>query len=254
VAPGHRHTQSAFRFIIEGEGVWTVVDGDPVSMHRGDLLLTAGWSWHEHHNVGEGAMIWLDGLDIPLISALDAGFFEFGPDFVTDRSTPSRSRSERLWGRPGLRPVGAPAPATSPLLAYRWEHTDAALTAQLELQNEGHGGAAGPGHAAVRFTNPANGADALLTLRLEMHRLAPGAATSRTRTVGSSVWHVHDGAGDVEAGDGRFEVGKGDVLAVPSWCPVRIRAADGLDLFTFADAPVYEALGLARSAPEGGAP
>jgi gentisate 1,2-dioxygenase len=142
---------------------------------------------------------------------------------------------------------------TSPLLAYRWEHTDAALAAQLELQDEGHGGAAGPGHAAVRFTNPANGADALLTLRLEMHRLLPGAATPRTRTVGSSVWHVHDGAGSFEAGDRHFEVGPGDVVAVPSWCPVRIQTAGGLDLFTFADAPVHEALGLARSEPGGGA-
>ena len=42
-APEHRHTQSAFRFVLEGEGVWTVVDGDPVAMRRGDLLLTPGW-------------------------------------------------------------------------------------------------------------------------------------------------------------------------------------------------------------------
>ena len=29
-APEHRHTQHAFRFVVEGEGVWTVVNGDPV--------------------------------------------------------------------------------------------------------------------------------------------------------------------------------------------------------------------------------
>ena len=66
VAPAHRHSQSAFRFVLEGEGVWTVVDGDPVAMRRGDLLLTAGWRWHEHHNVADAPMVWLDGLDIPL--------------------------------------------------------------------------------------------------------------------------------------------------------------------------------------------
>ena len=105
VAPAHRHSQSAFRFVLEGEGVWTIVDGDPVAMRRGDLLLTAGWRWHEHHNVADAPMVWLDGLDIPLVSGLDAGFFEFGPDEVSDRSTPHASRSERLWAHPGLRPV-----------------------------------------------------------------------------------------------------------------------------------------------------
>ncbi len=68
VAPAHRHSQSAFRFVLEGEGVWTIVDGDPVAMRRGDLLLTAGWRWHEHHNVADAPMVWLDGLDIPLVS------------------------------------------------------------------------------------------------------------------------------------------------------------------------------------------
>ncbi len=88
VAPAHRHSQSAFRFVLEGEGVWTVVDGDPVAMRRGDLLLTAGWRWHEHHNVADAPMVWLDGLDIPLVSGIDAGFFEFGPEELSDRSTP----------------------------------------------------------------------------------------------------------------------------------------------------------------------
>jgi gentisate 1,2-dioxygenase len=245
VAPAHRHSQSAFRFVLEGEGVWTVVDGDPVAMRRGDLLLTAGWRWHEHHNTASTPMVWLDGLDIPLVTALDAGFFEFGADDVTDRSTPTHSRSERLWGHPGLVPVGLPARRTSPLMAYRWEHTDAALAAQLELDAAGHPGAVGSGHAAVRYTNPATGADALVTMRMELHRLAPGASSVERRAVGSSVWQVFDGHGIVEV-DGRpFEVAYGDVVAVPSWCPVRIEATTALDLFTFSDAPVYEALDLA---------
>ena len=49
-APEHRHAQNAFRFVVEGEGVWTVVNGDPVRMSRGDLLLTPGWHFHGHHN------------------------------------------------------------------------------------------------------------------------------------------------------------------------------------------------------------
>ena len=248
-APEHRHSQSAFRFVLEGEGVWTVVDGDPVAMRRGDLLLTPGWHFHGHQNVSDAPMAWLDGLDIPLVAQTDQGFFEFGPDVVRDRRTPERSYSERLWGGPGLTPVGAlGARAQSPLMAYRWAHTDAALTAQLELADEGIAGTVvGPGHAAVRFTNPTTGGDALTTMRTEMHRLAAGTSTPRTRTTASSVWQVFEGAGTVRLDGEELELARGDVVAVPSWCEFALRADTRLDVFTFSDAPVMEKLALLRT-------
>jgi gentisate 1,2-dioxygenase len=249
MAPSHRHTQTAFRFVVEGEGVWTNVDGDPVAMTRGDLLLTPGMHFHEHHNTTEHPMAWIDGLDIPLVRQLDAGFFELGPDELETTATPAASRSERLWAHPGLRPVGAPPPRSalsSPLMAYRWEHTDAALAAQLELQAEGHPGVVSPGHAVVRFVNPATGGDCLSTMRCEMHRLAPGARTRTTRVVGTAVWQVFDGTGVVSVARERYEVAKGDLFAVPSWAPLTIESDDGLDAFRFSDDPVYAALGLAR--------
>ena len=83
-------------------------------------------------------------------------------------------------------------------MAYRWEHTDAALIAQLELEAEGRAGVLAPGHAAVRFTNPTSGADAFVTMRMEMHRLAPDASSTFPRRVGSSVWQVFDGDGVIE--------------------------------------------------------
>jgi gentisate 1,2-dioxygenase len=252
LAPAHRHTQTAFRFVLQGEGVWTVVDGDAVEMRRGDLLLTPGWCWHEHHNTADEPMAWLDGLDIPLVSTLDAGFFEFGPDELTDQSTPKTSRSERLWGHPGLRPVAtaATAPANSPLAVYRWEHTDAALSAQLQLEADGHPGTISPGHAAVRFSNPANGGDALVTLRTELHRVRAGSDTRGRRSVGSSIWQVFDGHGDVSLDGQQHSIGRGDIFAVPSWCRLQIHAASDLDLFAFSDAPVYEKLNLARTMQE----
>jgi gentisate 1,2-dioxygenase len=248
-APEHRHAQSAFRFVLEGEGVWTVVDGDPVAMRRGDLLLTPGWHFHGHQNVADQPMAWLDGLDIPLIAQLDQGFFEFGPDVVRDRSTPHRSRGERLWGGPGLTPVlhaGTVRPS-SPLMAYRWQHTDAALTAQLELEDEGQPGVVEAGHAAIRFTNPTSGGDALTTIRTEIHRLRGGAVTARRRTTASSVWQVFAGQGAMTVGDKRYELTHGDVVAVPSWADVRLEAFEDLDLFTFSDAPVMEKLSLLRT-------
>lgn len=249
VAPAHRHTQGAFRFVVEGEGVWTVVDGDPVAMRRGDLLLTPSWAFHEHHNPTDRPMAWLDGLDIPLVAGLDAGFFEFGPDTISDTSTPDRSRGERLWAHPGLRPLAGidGPPPTAPLPAYRWQHTDDALTAQLELAADGHPGAVAPGHAGIRFSNPATGRDALASLRTEVHRLAEGTTTPVTRTVGSAVWQVFSGQGTARLGDQRFDVTTGDLVAVPSWQPLSWTAHTTLDLFTFSDAPVYEALRLNRT-------
>ena len=247
-APEHRHTQSAFRFVLEGEGVWTVVDGDPVAMRRGDLLLTPGWRWHGHQNVSDVPMAWLDGLDIPLVATTDQGFFEFGPDVVRDASTPHRSRNERLWGGPGLTPVWAAGPQpSSPLMAYRWVHTDAALAAQLELEDEGHPGVVEPGHAAVRFTNPTTGGDALTTIRTEMHRLRQGTGTRACRTTASSVWQVFAGTGTVVMDGVERSLEHGDVFVAPSWTELSLRAETGLDLFMFSDAPVFERLSLLRT-------
>jgi len=171
-APEHRHSQNAFRFVVEGEGVWTVVNGDPVRMSRGDLLLTPGWNFHGHHNDTDHPMAWIDGLDIPFSYMNDVGFFEFGSDRVTDYATPQFSRSERLWRHPGLRPLsGLQDTANSPLGAYRWEFTDRALTEQLLLEEEGQPATMEHGHAAIRYVNPTTGGDVMATIRCEFHRL-----------------------------------------------------------------------------------
>jgi gentisate 1,2-dioxygenase len=246
-APEHRHTQHAFRFVVEGEGVWTVVGGDAIRMSRGDFLPQAGWNWHAHHNAATEPMAWIDGLDIPFAYTTESQFFEFGRHTLApaEMATPERSRSERLWGHPGLRPASQTAalPAT-PLLAYRWVDTDRALADQLALEAEGHAATLSPGHAAVRFTNPTTGGDVLPTIRTEMHRLRPGAATRTWREVGSSVFQVFEGQGTVRVGERRWSVGRGDLFVVPSWQPFSAQAEGGaaLDLFRFGDAPIFEAL------------
>lgn len=246
-APEHRHSQHAFRFVVEGEGVWTVVNGDPVRMSRGDFLPQAGWNWHAHHNAATEPMAWIDGLDIPFSYGTESQFFEFGRERLdaSEVATPPLSRSERLWGHPGLRPLSQPdaSPAT-PLLAYRWADTDRALAEQLALEDEGHAVTVSPGHAAVRFTNPSNGRDVLPTIRAEMHRLRAGARTRRWREVGSSVFQVFEGRGTVCVGERQWAVARGDLFVVPSWVPCSARADGGaaLDLFRFGDAPIFEAL------------
>lgn len=257
-APEHRHTQHAFRFVVEGEGVWTVVGGDAVPMNRGDFLPQAGWNFHAHHNATSKPMAWIDGLDIPFQYATEAQFFEFGRDAISEgeRITPDRSRSERLWGHPGLRPlaVGDVAPG-SPLLAYKWEHTNGALDDQLALEQEGFGGTVEHGHAAVRYSNPHNGSDVLPTLRAEFHRIVRGAETAPVRETGSSVYQVFDGSGTVTIDDRTWSVTRGDLFVVPSWTAFSARSEAGLtdsdsgalDLFRFSDAPIFDALQLHRT-------
>lgn len=263
-APEHRHTQNAFRFVVEGEGVWTVVEGDPVPMRRGDFLPQAGWNWHAHHNAAAAPMAWIDGLDIPFQFEVEGQFFEFGRDRLPEheRSTPPRSRSQRLWGHPGLRPLTGPASTPgSPLLNYRWEDTDAALRDQLELEAAGFPVTVEPGHAAVRYTNPTNGADVLPTVRAELHRIVSGVETRPVREVGSSVFQVFDGSGEVTVGDVTWSVTRGDLFVVPSWQTLSIRSeaagsdsdSGALDLFRFSDTPIFEKLDLARRHLEAGA-
>jgi gentisate 1,2-dioxygenase len=252
VAPEHRHSQNAFRFVLEGEGVWTVVDGDPIAMRRGDLLITAGTRFHGHHNALDSPMAWLDGLDIPLQSYLDATFFEFGGDELSDYRTPVRSDSELLWGHPGIHPIGGPQPGPGSVLsAYRWKDTDAALADQLAVAATGRVGGLVDGHAALRFTDPATGADILATMRASMHRVVSGVAATIGAAVGSSVWQVFDGSATVRIGDAErgveHLVERGDVFVVPSCAAVVIEAATTVDLFAFSDAPVMEKLGLDRA-------
>lgn len=243
VAPAHRHSPGALRFVLDGNGVYTLLDGDPVAMSRGDLVLTPSWVYHEHHNPSSQPMMWLDVLDLPMVAALDAVFFEERPSEEADESVAPRSASERRFGQgAGLVPTGVSASVHdrphSPLMVYRWADTDAALDSLLEL---------GDGQEAeLRYRDPSRGRDVMPTLRCEMHRSVAGHTTATGRQTGTRVCAVLDGAGTVRLGGQEFAVAPGDVFVVPSWCEYQLEARSTLDIFTTSDAPVLEALGLFR--------
>jgi gentisate 1,2-dioxygenase len=239
-AGAHRHTPGAIRFVLEGDGVSTTVNGDACEMHPGDLVLTPSWSWHDHNSSSDQPMIWFDGLDLPTVNALDAIFFENYPNQIL-QPVEARNRSERRFPGTGLLPAGGrtrTGPGHSPLLVYRRADTDAALGALLEKSG-------GP-MASLEFTDPTSGRPVMPTMACQMHRILPGERTLPTRRVGSSVLVVYQGTGATVINGTRFEWGGGDMLVVPSWAAVDHEASEPSDLFAISDAPILQALGLDR--------
>ena len=234
-APAHRHMANAVRFVLEGEGVWTTVDGDACDMEPGDLVLTPAWTFHDHANNTDSPMRWFDGLDIPLSNYLDVIFYENHPDLA--QPVDHRNRSEDLWATAGIRLQGVSGSEHgSPLLRYRWEHTDDALTRAT----------ANSPTATIDFVDPTTGGPPLATLGCSMTRLRSGATLPPTRRVGSAIVVVYRGRGHTTLNGERFDWGPFDMMAVPSWCEVTHSADEDSDLFVIHDGPVIEALGFGR--------
>jgi gentisate 1,2-dioxygenase len=89
VAPAHRHSQSALRFVLQGEGAHTTVGGERTKMHVGDFIITPSQSWHDHGNDSDAPIFWLDGLDVPLVSMLDASFMEHWTSETGEHAIPT---------------------------------------------------------------------------------------------------------------------------------------------------------------------
>ncbi|HEY3241025.1 MAG TPA: cupin domain-containing protein [Acidimicrobiia bacterium] len=255
LAPGHRHSPSALRFVVEGSGAWTTVDGDRCDMAAGDLVLTPSYAWHDHHNESDEPMMWFDGLDLPLACYLDAQFFEFYPSGELQPCLDTHGAS-RAFTAPGLIPVQPPAVAAgagatpppegarpaprSPLLHYPWEATRTAM--------EGLRGDRDPCDGVLlRYTNPLTGGPVLPTLEATIQLLAAGVRTAPHRHVHSTVYQVFRGRGETVIDGTRFSWTRGDIMAVPQWAVHDHRAVDGdAILFSITDAPVLEKLGFER--------
>jgi gentisate 1,2-dioxygenase len=246
IARAHRHTPAALRVVVEGQGAYTAVDGERCLMEPGDLILTPSWSWHEHGNETAEPMVWLDGLDLPLLGTLDVIFAEYAATEQYGVTKPD-DVSTRLYNQPGLRPASADHAAPfSPLLNYKWHRTATALAALPES-------AATPyDDLLLEYTNPYTGGPVLPTMGCMAQYLRPGVHTQAHRQASSSVYLVLAGSGwSVIAGQ-RFAWEQGDVFAVPAWaCHEHANASqtEVAALFAFTDKPVMQALGLYREEP-----
>ena len=244
-ASSHRHSASALRFIMEGEGAFTNVDGHKMTLRRNDFVLTPNGTWHEH-GVAEGGTpcIWQDGLDIPLMNALDANFYEVHPD-LNQAVTYPVDDSTATWAGAGLRPAGQDwSKRYSPLFKYEWEPTYEALQRYAAVTD-------GSPYDGVHmdYMNPLTGGAVMSTIGASIQMLRPGERTRAHREVGNFVYQCARGSGYSIINGQRFDWQERDIFVVPSWMfHEHCNASDSEDacLFSFHDLPVMRALGLYR--------
>ena len=247
IARAHRHSPAAIRFIIQGSGAYTAVEGEKVIMHPGDLVLTPSWQWHDHGNETRETVVWMDGLDVPLTKALNAIFFEMGKELQSQATKPVNG-SKALYGHGRLSPTWTKErPQFSPLMLYSWDQTMEALTALRDRDGSAYEG------IALEYTHPQTGGPVTPTISCRVQMIRKGEKLKARRVTGSSVFHVVQGKGRSVIGGQPFDWGKGDIIALPSWA-LHQHANTGSEdaiLFSISDRPVIESLGFYREETAG---
>ncbi|KAJ5779254.1 RmlC-like cupin domain-containing protein [Penicillium paradoxum] len=219
-APAHRHMAFALRFIVEGSSGFTAVEGEKLTMGRGDVILTPSWSWHDHGNEGTGPMIWLDGLDLPLYRFLPINFAE---NYASSRY-PSRLVTESK-------------------LKIPWSTAAASLDADMATSD----------YARYEYRLE-GGAHLSRTISAQAERIAAGCTSAKSRETASFVYHVFEGEGYsmvVSPGgkDEKIEWKSRDTFSVPAWSVISHTCTlptGQAYLFAINDRPIVEALGLSR--------
>ncbi len=238
IAPAHRHTQTALRFILEGEGAFTAVDGEKTIMKEGDFVITPSWSWHDHGNESDSPMVWLDGLDIPLVQTLNASFAEKYSESSFPQSRPVGDSMARYGS--GLLPVDHSSDSkTSPVFNYPYDRTREALSQmrRTDQWDSCHG-------LKFRYVNPVNGDHAMPTMATHMQLLPFGFESKPYRSTDATVFAVIEGEGYSTVNGKVMEWSKRDVFVVPSWQTICHHAHRDSYLFSFSNRPVQEKLGL----------
>jgi len=216
IAPAHRHSQSALRFVVEGEGAYTAVNGERVAMHPGDFIITPAWAWHDHGG-GSEPVVWMDGLDVPLVGFLHAEFREEHRQKAQDSTAPEVS-------------------------TFAWPYAQA--RAALDVLKAS--GEADPWRGWRLDYLRDDGRPAMPTIGASLALLPEGFAGRPYRSTDGAVMTVVEGKVRAHVGDQAFTLGPKDVAALPGWTPWRLDALEESVVFAFSDRPAHEALGLWR--------
>ena len=244
-ATAHSHASSALRFVIEGKGAYTVVDGHKMDLAAGDFVITPSGAWHDHGVEQDGAVtVWQDGLDMLLVNQLDANFYAVHPDLVQKSNHPLNDTAA-VYGGPGLLPAGETwSKPYSPLFKYEWGRSyETLLKAASAIDGSPYDG------VVMQYVNPATGGPVMKTLGACIQLLRPGERGKAHRHTGSIVYTVAKGSGTSIIAGRRYDWSKNDIFVVPSWAwHEHANASEREDavLFSFSDLPSICALGLYR--------
>ena len=215
VAPSHRHTQSALRFIVEGEGAYTAVDGERTDHARGrfrhhaDLDLARPRQRFDEADGVAGRARHPDGGDV------QRGLRRERRERRAGRHRARRHVRRQVRQRPAAGRLEARAPDLADL--------------QLSLCAHARG-AAGPRPRPARPMPATATSCATSTRRAAAHRsptmgtfmqlLPKGFATAPYRSTDGTVFSVVEGEGESVIGDKTFRWKKRDHFVVPSWARV----------------------------------
>ena len=242
-AHAHRHTASALRLFLEGSSAYTAVNGERTVMARGDFVITPGWTWHDHGNEGAEPVIWLDGLDVPIVNLFDTSFAEGSEETRIPVSRPEGDCEARYGGAmlPDTSDGASAISLSSPLLNYRYARARESLSA---TQRNGpidacHG-------VKLRYVNPLTGGPAMPTMSAALQLLVAGFQTAPYRSTDGTVFVVVEGKGRSEIGGAKFDWTESDVFVAPSWATQRHHAGTETVLFSFSDRAAQEKLGIWR--------
>lgn len=247
VAPAHRHSPAALRFIVEGSGAYTALNGEKAYMEPGDLILTPSWVWHDHGHDGDVPVVWLDGLDIPLVRYLGPVFAEPYPESRFPDGHPTGDNMVRYGAN--MLPMGANfGTDNSPVFHYPY------TKAREALETLRKSGEVDPRHGIkMEYVNPTNGGPVMPTMGCFTQLLPAGFSGDDYQTTAAWVYSVVEGSGKTVVGDKTFEWGPRDTFVVPAWYPHRHEASADSVLFSFTDMPVQQKLGLFREKQGNGA-
>lgn len=246
IAPTHHHTPSALRVIVEGNGAYTTVSGEKTLMQPGDFVTTPNWAWHDHGNETDEPMLWLDGLDMPFVLALNAMFYEEMGDGTEIQPVVRELDDSQLRYNRGLRPAADSFRGNySPVLNYRY--TDVRETLDL-LERTGDGESEEEG-VMLDYVNPLTGGPTLPTIGAHAQLIRPGEHTRALRDTASRIYHVIEGRGSSIIAGVRLDWTKGDTFCTPTWAwREHLVASEDAPavLFSFDDAPIQQPFSLYR--------
>lgn len=239
-APAHRHTQSALRFVLHGSGAYTAVDGEKTPMQRGDFIITPHWTWHDHGHDGSEPVVWLDGLDLPLVSFLRTGFREEYAHKAQSALQAAGESAARFGS--GLLPLDyVHRGLTSPLFSYPYARSREAIAVQARsAEPDAHLG------VCLRYVNPVTGGWAMPTIGTVLRYYPQGFTTRPYRSTDSTVLVGLEGEAEIRVAGAAMRIGPNDIVAVPGWSEWTVAAREDTVIFSYSDRPVHEKLGLLR--------